>query len=152
MSSNHNLLPSDRVGIVGRINPISQSAATVTSGWVSMKDWRSILAILMVGALGASATVDAKLQQATDSSGSGAKDITGKAITQLTKAGSDDNKQVAINLRQNEMDFNNGFTHARLSVTVATADCLIAADILGLDKVAGIATDSDLATVDEVVS
>jgi hypothetical protein len=39
-----------------------------------------------LGVLGASATVDAKLQQATDNSGTGVKDVTGKAITQLVKA------------------------------------------------------------------
>jgi hypothetical protein len=40
--------------------------------------WHTI-AVIKTGVLGASATVDAKLQQATDSSGTGVKDITGKA-------------------------------------------------------------------------
>jgi hypothetical protein len=42
----------------------------------------AILAVLQSGALGTS-DLDAKLQQAKDSSGTGAKDVTGKAITQL---------------------------------------------------------------------
>jgi hypothetical protein len=80
--------------------------------------------------LGASATVDAKLQQATDSSGTGVKDITGKAITQILKA-SGDNKVAMINVRDTDLDVNNGFTYVRLTVTVGTATSLIAACLSG---------------------
>jgi hypothetical protein len=62
------------------------------------------MAIVGVGVLGSSATVDAKLQQATDSSGTGVKDISGKAITQFTKVGTDDAKQTLINLKQDDLD------------------------------------------------
>jgi hypothetical protein len=79
------LKPSQRMAVIGAVNP--QSATTVqVTGWLSAKNFLNFLAIINVGALGASATVDAKVQQATDGSGTGAKDITGKAITQLTKA------------------------------------------------------------------
>jgi hypothetical protein len=56
-----------------------------------MKDAKRLMAIIL-GVLGAAATVDAKLQQATDTSGTGAKDISGKAITQLVKASNDNNE------------------------------------------------------------
>ena len=130
---NQNLRPSDRAAVVAVLNPISQAAATVTTGWINMATFASIMAILQAGVLGASATVDAKLQQATDGSGTGVKDVTGKAIVQLTKAGTDDNKQVVINCRADDLDIANNFTHVRLSVTVATAACLIGAVVLGFD-------------------
>lgn len=148
--SNPNTKPSDKATVQAVLNPVSQGAGTVTTGWVPMSTFENILAILQVGVLGASATVDAKLQQASDGSGTGAKDITGKAIVQLTKAGTDDNKEVLINCRSEELDVANSFTHVRLSVTVATAASLISAVILGFD--ARYQTQSHKATVDEVVA
>jgi hypothetical protein len=144
-----NTRPSDRVTLLDTIDPVSQAAATVTGAWLSAADFFSYLALLSVGALGASATVDAKLEQATDDQGTGAKDIVGKAITQLTDAGTDDNKQVAINLRPAELDAQGGFTHFRLSVTVATQACLIAGHVFGLD--ARNAPGTHDTTLDEVV-
>ncbi|MCC6630277.1 MAG: hypothetical protein IT340_23085 [Chloroflexi bacterium] len=128
-----NVRPNQRQTILATIDPVSQGAGTVTTGWVSMRDVPALQAILQTGVLGASATVDAKLQQATDSGGTGAKDVTGSSITQLTKAGSDDNKQVVINMRGDALDVTNSFTHVRLSVTVGTAASLIAAMVLGVD-------------------
>lgn len=144
-----NVRPSGRATVLAVLNPVSQAAATVTSGWVSMETLQNVLAVLQVGALGVSATVDAKIQQAKDSSGTGAKDITGKAITQLTQAGTDSNKEVLINVDADELDVNGAFTHVRLSVTVATAACLISAIVLGFD--ARYQPASHSATVDEVV-
>lgn len=141
--------PSDIATVLTALDPVSQSAATVVTSWVPITDVQSILAVLAVGALGTSATVDAKLRQATNSSGGSAKDITGKAITQLTKAGSDDNKQVLLNVRPDELDMANGFTHVALSITVATAACLISAMLLGFD--ARFQPKSHATTVDEVV-
>lgn len=128
-----NTVPSSRATIAAVLDPISQAAATVTTGWVSMATYDAICAILQTGALGTGATVDAKLEQATTSGGAGAKDITGKAITQLTEAGSKDNKQVVINCRADELDVAGGFAYVRLSVTVGTAASLINAVILGFD-------------------
>jgi hypothetical protein len=124
-----NILGSRVAPIVGIISPQSTNT-TVTSGWVSMADLAGFQAIVATGVLGASATVDAKLQQATDSGGTGAKDVTGKAITQLVKA-TDDNKQAVINCRADELDVNNSFTHVRLSITVGTAASLVSGLILG---------------------
>lgn len=144
-----NVRPSDRAVLAAVLDPVSQAAATVVSGWVSLSTYARVMAVLSVGVLGAGATVDAKLRQATDAAGTGAKDITGKAITQLTKAGNDDNKQVIVNVKDTDLDVANGFTHVALSITVATAACLIAAQLFGVD--AKYAPAADVATVDEVV-
>ncbi|GAB9224859.1 hypothetical protein BDS110ZK18_66960 [Bradyrhizobium diazoefficiens] len=140
------LRPSQRVGIVGFISPVSQAAGTVTSGWIDATTFHNFMAILKSGVLGAAATVDAKLQQATDNAGTGAKDVASKAITQLVKA-INDNNQVTIDLKQEDLDFNNGFKWFRLSVTVGAAASLVDATILGFDPRYGFATDNDAATV-----
>lgn len=146
------ILASEQAAVVGVINPVSQGAGTVTTGWIAARTFLHYLAILHVGALGTSATVDAKLQQASDASGTGAKDVTGKAITQLTQAGTDANKQVLIDLGGEELDVNNSFSHFRLSVTVAVAASLIAGTVLGVAAKYGAASDHDASTVDEIVT
>ena len=147
---NPNIKPSDEAVLVGVIDPDLNTAATYTTGWINMGLFEAIQAIILAGALGTSATLDAKLQQATDASGTGVKDITGKAITQLTEAGTDSDKQAIINCRSDELDVNNGFSHVRLSMTVAVASSDSAAVVLGHHARYQPATD--LATVDEVVS
>jgi len=84
---NPNIKFAERTAVAATIDPVSQGAGTVTTGWVPMGNFNSVCALLGVGVMSAGSTVDAKLQQATDSSGTGAKDITGKAITQLLAAG-----------------------------------------------------------------
>lgn len=143
--------PSDMAAVVGVIDPDANAAATYTSAWVDMSKYSELLAIVMAGDLGSSATLDAKLEQATDGSGTGAKDITGKEITQLTQAGTDSNKQALINLAADELDVANGFDFARLSMTVATATSDCGAVVLGFRPRYGQASDNDLASVDEIV-
>jgi len=82
--------------------------------------------------LGAGATVDAKIQQAQDSTGTGIKDIAGKAITQIPKA-SGDNKQALINVKPEELDTAKVFGFVRLSVTVGVAASQTAAQVLGIN-------------------
>lgn len=144
---------SDRMAILGNIDPDAYAASTVATGWISMAKWDRLLAVVQAGDLGTNATLDAKLRQATDGAGTGAKDITGKAITQMTQAGTDkSNKQALINLRAEELDVNNGFTHVQLSMTIATATSDAGGMVLGLDPRYPPAVDSDAASVDQVVS
>lgn len=144
--------PSDRVAVAAVIDPDAYTAGTVTSGWVPIASFEKLLAVVMAGTLGASATLDAKLEQAQDGSGTGAKDVTDKAITQMTQAGGDSDKQAVINMVGEELDVNNGFTHVRLSMTVATATSDAGGTILGLNPRYGKASASDAASVAEIVS
>lgn len=147
-----NLKPSQRVAIVGNIDPDAYAASTVTTDWIAAKDFFNFMAIVQAGTLGSSATVDAKLEQATSAAGAGAKDISGKAITQLTQAGTDSDKQAIINLRSDELDIANDFTHFRLSITVGTATSDAGGIVLGFDPRFGPANESDAAAVDEIVN
>lgn len=144
------LNPSQFLGVEGVIKPDATAAGTVTSGWIAAADFASYAAILLAGDLGASATVDAKIQVATDGSGTGAVDLSGAAITQFTKAGSDDNKQAVIAFQREKIG--SGFTHFRFSVTVGTATSDLGGVVVGLFPTYGPATDLDLASVKQVIS
>jgi hypothetical protein len=136
-----NLKPSQRVAVVAAIPPQSV-AAVQTSGWIDATLFHNYLAMVQLGTLGAAATVDAKLQQATDNAGTGAKDVAGKAIAQFLKATPDDNKQALINLKQEDLDFANGFKFFRLSITPAVAASQIAGTVFGMDTRYGAASDA----------
>ena len=134
------------------IDPQSNAAAsTLTSDYVDMSKVGSLLAIINAGAFVATGKVDAKLVQATAAAGTNKKDITGKAITQLTAAGTDDNKQAFINLFAEELDINNSFRYVALELTNTTAAALVSADLIGFDCSYNPASDYNLASVDEIV-
>lgn len=147
--SNANLNPSQRVAVLAAIAPVSQAAGTVTTGWIDHRDWSNIMAVISGGVLGAGATLDAKVQQAKDNAGTGAKDVTGLAITQMVKA-TDDNKQAVINVRQDDLDRENGFRFVRLSLTVATAASLVSGLLLGFDPRYGAADAHDATSVKSI--
>ena len=148
----NSLMPSEIAAIGGVIDPDANTAATLTTGWVSMATFESVMAIILAGTLGSSATLDAKLEQASDSSGTGAKDITGAAITQLTQAGTDSDKQAVIQCRAQDLDVENSFNHVRLSMTTAVATSDSAALLLGFNPEHAPASDDDEAGVDEIVT
>ena len=127
-----NAKASELLAVLATIDPVSQAAGTVTTGWITVANHHGLLAVIQTGVLGASATLDAKLQQATDSSGTGAKDISGKALTQIIKA-TGDNKQALINVKPEELDTVNGFGFVRLSLTVGVAASLTSAQLLGIN-------------------
>lgn len=149
-----NQTPSELGGaIVGAIDPQSAAAGTYTTGYIPLKYYRRFLANVMVGAMTASSTVDAKLIAYTSNAGAGAADVTGAAITQLTQAGTDANKQVQVNFDPAKLAHSGvKYTHFRLSVTVAAAASLLAAIVQGFDPRYAPATDNDATTVDEIVS
>ena len=144
--------PSEMAAVVAVIDPDANAAATITSTWVPMKNFEMLMAIVMVGDMVSTSTVDFKLQQATDSSGTGNKDISGKAITQLTEAGVDDNKQAVINLIAEELDVNGGFDHVAMVMTTAAAASDSGAAMLGFEPAIAPASDNDISTVDEIVT
>jgi hypothetical protein len=124
---------SELFSVLATIDPASQAVGTAATGWISAGNHHNLLALIQSGALGTGATLDAKLQQAQDASGTGAKDLTGKAITQLTQTASGSSKQALINLRPDDLDVANGYAYVRLSVTVGVAASLTAAQLLGVN-------------------
>ena len=147
-----NALGSEVVAVVGTIDPDVTVASTVTSDAVDMALFDQVIGVVLAGTLGSSATIDAKLEQATTSGGS-YKDVTGKAITQMTQAGTDQSDdQALINCRAEELDIANDYKWVRLSVTVAVATSDLGAVLLALGSHYAPASDNDLASVGEIIA
>lgn len=148
-----NKLPTEQAAVVACIDPDAYTAAAYSTGYIALKNFERFCAVVMAGDLGSSATINAKLTAATSAAGAGATDITGAAITALTQAGTDDNKQAIINLNTS-CDFLAGsaYTHFRLTVTVGTATSDMGALVLGFNAKYDPASDSDSSAVDEIVS
>lgn len=134
---------AELLSLLATIDPVSQAVGSVTTGWIPAANHERFLALVQTGILGAGGTVDAKLQQATDNAGTNAKDVTGKALTQIVKA-TGDNKQALINLRADELDLANNFTYFRLSLTVGGAASLVGASVL-----AGIAKNTPASALNQ---
>jgi hypothetical protein len=142
---------SEQLSVLATLDPSNQAAGAANSAWVPLASHLCLLALVQTGALGTGATVDAKLQQAVDASGTGAKDVSGKAITQLTQAASGANRQALINLRAEELDVNNGFAYVRLVVTVAVAAANTSAQLLGVNPRLASAEVANQAAVAQVI-
>uniref|UniRef100_C5CJP8 Uncharacterized protein n=1 Tax=Variovorax paradoxus (strain S110) TaxID=543728 RepID=C5CJP8_VARPS len=145
-----NSLPSERLAVAAVVAPGARAAGAGNSGWVDTALYSRLMGVISTGTLGASATVDAKWQSATDSSGTGAADIAAGQPTQIVKA-TGDNKQVVMNLDVNRLpDRTKRFVRLVLTVGTATSDA--GAIVFGVDPRHGPASDNDATTVAQVVS
>ena len=149
---------SEQVAVLAAIDPDEYTAADATpvlSGAVDMSKWGALMAVISLGDVAATVSVDAKFTQATTAAGT-YKDVSGTSITTL--GGGDDNKQVVINLLAEDLDMTNGYDNVKLSVTVSdsaspdAAKADVCATVLGFYPRFGPASDNDLSTVDEIVN
>lgn len=125
---------NELLAILDYLAPVSQAAGTVTTpNWIYVGNLADQLqAEIDVGVMGASATVNAQVNQATSSGGAGSKIITGKSLTQLTQTPTNNSGTVnTIDFRCQDLDTNNGFCYVQISITVATAAVLLAATLRG---------------------
>ena len=141
------LKPSQRVALAATIDPQTTNAAQSTP-WISAALFHKLMATVKVGAIANGGLVDAKFQQAQDAAGTGAKDITTTVMATMNAA----SQQSCINCKMVELDINNGFSFVRLTVTPSVANCAISADVLGVDQHYGFASDSNAASVVQVVN
>lgn len=141
---------SEEWAIVATIDPEAQGAATVLSDAVDMSKYSELVAIVQVGEMTASSTVDFKFTQATTAAGV-YKDVTSASITQLTQAGTDSDKQVVLQILPTALDMDSDYRYVKGSLTVAAAASDSAVVLLGRAKSAP-ASDNDLASVDEIVT
>lgn len=143
-------LASEKVAVVGGIDPDAYAANTYASGWIALANFHQFMAIVQAGTLGSSATLDAKIVLGTDASGTSPLDLSGAAITQLTQAGTDSDKQAIIAFNTSAVPV--GYSHFSLSLTIGEATSDAGAIVLGLVPAYGPASGNDAATVDEIVS
>jgi hypothetical protein len=110
------------------IHPASVAVGTANTGGVDMQLFRRALFVLDVGAFGASATVDMKLQESPDNATFTDLAGTGVAITQLV-AGGGNNRLATLEVRAGQLSA--GKRYVRALVTVGTAATILACVALG---------------------
>lgn len=145
-------LPTEAMALVAKLDPNATPAGDHNTDWINAKLFFVYVAVIIAGDMGSSATIDAKIEQATDASGTGAKDVPGTSITQLVDADGDSSKQVLINMRVESLDVNNGFTHIRVALTVAGATSDACALLLGFEPKVIPASENNAASVAEVIT
>lgn len=100
--------------LLARLAPLTY-AGGVSTPWFAVNDYHRVVVIVSAGTL--AGTLDVAVFQATNVAGTGAKIVTGKAITQL--AGTDDEVICAIEIRTEELDVDGGFDCLRVQTTNA---------------------------------
>lgn len=138
----------EELAILATIDPDAYSTGEQLSDPIDMSRHESIAALLLLGEITATGTIDAKFVSSATSGGT-YTDITGKALTQLTAAGTDSDKQAILNLRHDEVP--SGHRYVKLSVTAGTAGADFGAVVVGRNSRYGPDTSSDLASVDEYI-
>lgn len=111
----------------------SVAASTIATAYVSMKNYHRVVAVIDVGDMVASSTLDISVVQAQDAAATGVKAITGKAATQLTQAGGDGNEIVCIEVKGEELDIANGFEHVAIKIIVAVDAVELSAVLYGIE-------------------
>jgi len=149
---------SEMAAVLGIVDPDAYAAGSYDTGWIDAGKFHRFLAAILVGDIAATGLVDALIQIASNASGAGVEAATGKAITQMTQAGSDSNKQALIDVKPEDLkgatlSFKNGTaTHFRLRVTLTTAGADMGAAVLGFGPRYAPASQHDLSSVDEIVA
>jgi hypothetical protein len=151
IGSKENLMSSylsERLAIVATVDPDAYSAGTYDSDAIDLSKFERVLFVVAVGDLGTNATVDFVVQE-SDAAGGSYANLAGKAITQLTQAGSDADKQALVEVKADELSEGKRYVRGRLTIGVAACDAAILA--LAGDPRNCPVTNVDLATVDEIV-
>ncbi len=104
--------------IAAFLNPLNANNTVTNTGYVDLHIYAEVLFVVELGAV--DSTVDFKLRQADDTSGTNEADLTGKAITQL--GGTDDNKKVVVHMKASELTASGRYVRGRLTVGNGTTN------------------------------
>jgi len=136
---------SELIGVIGTVPAQAVAGASVDTGWISVAGVFSLLAMIEVGALGASATVSGAITQAQDASGTGAKAL--KSIPAMSTS----NQISLADVLADSLDSNNGFGFVKLAVTVTGASSLVSAKLFSSVSRFYPASASNVAGVSQIV-
>lgn len=143
---------SEENAIVGCIDPDAYAANPYETDEIALENGTRVAFVVMAGTLGSSATLDFAVHGATAAGGSYAA-ISGASITQLTQAGTDDDKQAILEISAQYIEnLGLGYTHIKGVMTVGTATSDCGALAIQSRLVYSPAADFDLASVDEIVT
>jgi hypothetical protein len=140
-------LLSQRLPVLGVVYPSSQAAGTAATAAIDLSQARQIEFLVIVGTIGASATVDFQVTGSATSGGTYTA-ISGTSITQITAS----SKIAKVVVRVDQLNaLGLGYNFIKGSITVGTAatgTCVIA---LGGDSTYEPASQFDLAAVSQTV-
>jgi hypothetical protein len=140
--------PSDRVAVVATVDPQTVANAEKLTDAVDMSLWHEAMFVCLLGDMAAE-TIDFKVKESDAAAGSYAAL---KSASQLAAhASSNDNKQIVINVKAEELTAGRRYLKGSLVTGGATGGpaCVVA---LGLNPRHAPASDDDLADVVEIVS
>lgn len=142
---------SEALAVVDCIDPDAYTTGTQAGDLIDMKYHRRVIFIVMAGTLGSSATIDFKVRGSAASGFTSVVDLTGKAITQLTQASTDSDKQAIVEVTAEECAAQSvRYIKGLMTVGTATSDAGVVtlADFSRYSP----ASELDLASVDEIVA
>lgn len=142
---------SEQLAVVATIDPDAYTTGAQNSDIIDMQMHRRVAFIVMAGALGTNATLDFKVQAGAASNLSDAADMAGKAITQLTEAGTDSDKQAIVEVTAEEVAAL-GARYIRGVATLGAATSDYGAIALAGFSRYSTADEHDLASVDEIIT
>lgn len=145
-------LLSEYVSVIAAIDPSNNATSLGSDVW-DMENFEKVMAVVSAGAFGTAGTVDAKFLESATSNGTYTTHVASKSITQLTEAGSDDNKQAIINMNAAEVAATT-MRWAKLKLTCGGTTNYISAIVLGWPRRTLAFTTiaaHDVSSVDEIV-
>lgn len=140
---------SQQNAIVAAIDPDAYGAATYTTDSIDMDVFPQCMFVVMVGDMEQGSTVNFTVYRSTDDD-TFVVMVPTKVITQLTQAGSDDDKQVVVHVDAAELG--DGYRYCRGSLVVGEAASDAAVVAIADHCRYKPATDYDLSSVDEIVT
>ena len=142
-------LMSEVLPVVATIDPDAYTTGAQSTDAVDMQMFRKAMFIVQAGIIASSGTLDFKLQEGANSTGTWS-DITSKSITQFTTG--DNDKQAIVNIDVEELGTGKRYVKGVLTLTTAGADCSAIA-IASRGRYTDAATSTsygDLSSVDEI--
>lgn len=141
---------NERCALIGTIDPDAYSTGEELTDAIDMQDFDRVLFIVMAGTLASTAELDFAVVASETSGGSYAA-LDNAAITTLTQAGTDSDKQALVEVKAIDvLTAGKRFIKGSMTLTTAGGDAAVVA--LGFDPHYGPASMYDLASVDEVVN
>jgi hypothetical protein len=139
----------EQLATVARLAPASQGAGAVNMTAIDLAVGRRFKFKVFTGVMGASGTVDFKVQWSNAAGGTYA-DVTGAALAQIVKA-TGDNKVAILEVDSGHVkSLHPTATHIRGVLTVGTAASLVALDVEAGHLRYGMAEEQDIADVVEI--
>lgn len=123
---------SEELDIASGVKPQDIGTADVTGAYIHMSGYRQALATVTTEDLTDGQTATVELLQATDSSGTGAKEL--KAAITGTATAEQLNVIAEVDVRDDEFDTNNDFAYFAVKVTCSEAGKLGSATVVLGDK------------------